>query len=123
MHLARRRHEHADGRGLAAAGARAGPSHVAQSVLAEFEVALPAVLGIQAAKQAPRYAPISKVRAMMKEKKIETCAPTDGAVDAGVKILRMFKPVSGKHAEMLEGDADTVAERVMGILKERALVK
>ena len=95
----------------------------AGGMLAEFEVALPAVLGIQAAKQAPRYAPISKVRAMMKEKKIETCAPTDGAVDSGVKILRMFKPESGKHAEMLEGDADTVAERVMGILKERALVK
>ena len=95
----------------------------AGGMLPEFEVALPPVLGIQAAKQAPRYAPISKVRAMMKEKKIETCAPTDGAVDSGVKILRMFKPESGKHAEMLEGDADTVAERVMGILKERALVK
>src|SRR5512138_746523 len=51
----------------------------AGGVLAEFEVTLPAVLGIQAAKQAPRYAPISRVRAMMKEKKIETCVPSDGA--------------------------------------------
>ncbi len=95
----------------------------AGGMLAEFQVALPAVLGIQAAPQAPRYAPISKVRAMIKEKKIETCAPADGAVDAGVQVLRMFKPESGKHAEMIEGDADAIAERVLGILKERALVK
>lgn len=95
----------------------------AGGMLAEFQVALPAVLGIQAAKQAPRYAPISKVRAMMKEKKIETCAPTNGAVDAGVKVLRMFKPESGQHAEMIEGDVEAIAERVVGLLKERALLK
>ena len=95
----------------------------AGGVLAEFEVGLPAVLGIQAAKQAPRYAPISKVRAMMKEKKIETCTPADGAVDAGIKILRMFKPESGSHAEMLEGDADAIVDRVVGILEERAILK
>ncbi len=95
----------------------------AGGVLAEFEVALPAVLGIQAAKQAPRYAPISKVRAMMKEKKIETCTPTDGDVDAGIKVRRLFQPESGKHAEMIEGDANAIAEQVVGILKERAILK
>jgi electron transfer flavoprotein beta subunit len=94
----------------------------AGGVLAEFEVDLPAVLGIQAAKQAPRYAPISKVRAMMKEKKIESSSAGDG-VDAGITIRRLFKPESGRHAEMLEGDADTVAERVVAILKERGGVK
>ncbi len=95
----------------------------AGGILAEFDVTLPAVLGIQAAKQAPRYAPISKVRAMMKEKKIETCMPSDGAADSGVTVLRMFKPETGKHAEMIEGDADTVAERVVSILKEKAILK
>lgn len=95
----------------------------AGGMLAEFQVALPAVLGIQAARQAPRYAPISRVRAMMKEKKIELCAPADGAADAGVRVRRMFKPESGKHAEMLDGDTDTVADRIVGILKERALLR
>ncbi len=95
----------------------------AGGMLAEFEVDLPAVLGIQAAPQAPRYAPISKVRAMMKEKKINQVTPTDGQVDAGVRIRRLFKPESGRHAEMIEGDANAVAERVVGILKEKALVK
>lgn len=95
----------------------------AGGMLGEFEVDLPAVLGIQAAKQAPRYAPISKVRAMMKEKKIETSASADGATEAGITIRRMFKPESGKRAEMLEGDAEAVASRVAEILKERGLVK
>jgi electron transfer flavoprotein beta subunit len=94
----------------------------AGGVLAEFDVDLPAVLGIQAAKQAPRYAPISKVRAMMKEKKIESSTAGDGA-DAGIAIRRLFKPESGRHAEMIEGDPDAVAERVVAILKERGVIK
>lgn len=101
----------------------------AGGMLAEFEVDLPAVLGIQAAKQAPRYAPISRVRAIMKEKKIEsstvaqTLAPSDGAASDGLKVRRMFKPESGRHAEMIEGDTDTIVERVVTILRERGLLK
>lgn len=94
----------------------------AGGMLGEFQVDLPAVLGIQAAKQAPRYAPISKVRAMMKEKKIDSVAASDAAA-TGVTIRRMFKPESGRHAEMLEGDVAAVVERVVGILREKALVK
>ncbi|MDE3089938.1 MAG: electron transfer flavoprotein subunit beta/FixA family protein [Chloroflexota bacterium] len=95
----------------------------AGGMLAEFEVDLPAVLGIQAAKQAPRYAPISKVRALTKEKKIDTLSLSDGAADAGITIRRMFKPESGRHAEMIDGDVDAVVERVVGILKEKAILK
>jgi electron transfer flavoprotein beta subunit len=95
----------------------------AGGMLAEFEVDLPAVLGIQAAKQAPRYAPISRVRSIMKEKKIEALAASDGENASGLQVRRMFKLESGQHAEMIEGDTDTVVERVMGILKERGLVK
>lgn len=95
----------------------------AGGMLAEFDVTLPAVLGIQAARQAPRYAPISKVRAMMKEKKIETCAPTDGAADAGIQVRRIYKPEGGKHAEMIEGDTDAIVERIVGVLKERSILK
>ncbi len=94
----------------------------AGGMLAEFEVDMPCVLGIQAAKQAPRYAPISKVRALMKEKKIDSVVSSNGIDGTGINVLRMFKPESGKHAEMIEGDASAVAERVVGILKERGLV-
>ncbi|HJZ11024.1 MAG TPA: electron transfer flavoprotein subunit beta/FixA family protein, partial [Acidobacteriota bacterium] len=40
-------------------------------VMAEFEVQLPAVLGIQAARETPRYAPVSRVRQAMKQTSIE----------------------------------------------------
>lgn len=94
----------------------------AGGVLAEFQVSLPAVLGIQAAPQAPRYAPVSKVRAIMKEKQIGTLESGDG-IPQGLVVRRMFKPESGQRAEMIEGDTDTIVERVVAILKERGFVK
>jgi electron transfer flavoprotein beta subunit len=94
----------------------------AGGVLSEFVVSLPAVLGIQAAKQAPRYAPVSKVRAIMKEKKIEGLVSGD-ATSSGIKVRRMFKPEGGQRAEMIDGDADAIAERVVEILKERGILK
>lgn len=94
----------------------------AGGVMAEFEVALPAVLGIQAAPQPPRYAPISRVRAIMKERKLEVLdtALADGA---GLTILGMSKPQSASHAEMIEGLPDEIVERIIGILAERGLLK
>jgi electron transfer flavoprotein beta subunit len=91
-------------------------------LMAEFEVDLPAVLGIQAAAQPPRYAPVSRVRAIMKEKKLDTrdAASADGA---GLTILRMAKPQSAAHAEMFEGDSEAVAERILAIISERGLLK
>jgi electron transfer flavoprotein beta subunit len=95
----------------------------AGGMLAEFEVDLPAVLGIQAAKQAPRYAPISRVRSIMKEKKIQQLSSGDGSQKSGLQVRRMFKPESGNRAVMIEGDPDEIADKVVGILKERSLVK
>jgi len=94
----------------------------AGGMLAEFEVQLPAVLGIQTARQAPRYAPVSRVRQIMKEKKIETTRASDGGA-SGLKVRRLFKPASGQRAEMIEGDTDRIVEQVYGILKERGIVK
>jgi hypothetical protein len=34
----------------------------------------------------------------------------------------MSPPVSAGHAEMIEGDAAAVAEKILGILKERGLM-
>ncbi len=36
-------------------------------VIAEFDVSLPAVLGIQAARQTPRYVPVARVRQAMRD--------------------------------------------------------
>jgi electron transfer flavoprotein beta subunit len=92
----------------------------AGGVMATFEVDLPAVLGVQAARAIPRYAPVSRVRQAMKTAKINEveAAPPAGA---GVAVRRVFKPESGGHAEMIEGDTQEVVDRVIAILRERGI--
>ena len=43
----------------------------AGGVVGEFELDLPAVLGVQTSREAPRYAPVSRVRQLMKTATIE----------------------------------------------------
>jgi electron transfer flavoprotein beta subunit len=93
----------------------------AGGVMATFEVDLPAVLGVQASRVVPRYAPVSRVRQAMKTAQIaeiEAAAPAG----AGISVQRMFKPESAEHAEMLEGDTEEIVERVTEILRERGLL-
>ncbi len=92
----------------------------AGGIMATFEVDLPAVLGVQAARAIPRYAPVSRVRQAMKSAHIEEIEATT-PVGAGISVRRMFKPESTEHAEMIEGDADEIVNRVMEILRERGL--
>jgi len=94
----------------------------AGGVLAEFEVQLPAVLGIQAARQPPRYAPVSKVRQAMKEGKIEE---VEGKVPptVGATVQRMFKPEAASRAQILEGAPQEVARQILAILEERGLLR
>jgi electron transfer flavoprotein beta subunit len=96
----------------------------AGGVMAEFEVALPAVLGIQAAPQPPRYAPVSKVRQAAKEKKIENVIMEAAtAVGRDVPVRRMFKPTSGQRAEILEGTPEAVSDRIVEIFRERGFLR
>ena len=63
-------------------------------VRGEFEVDLPAVLGIQAAEKPPRYVPVAKVRAAMREKKISPLEKTleEGETPPGPEVLTLAKP-------------------------------
>jgi electron transfer flavoprotein beta subunit len=90
-------------------------------VMAELEIKLPAVIGIQAARQAPRYVPVSKVRQIQKSAKLEEMAAAGVDGDAGIKIRRVFKPESTGHAEMIEGEAGEIAAKLVTILKDRGL--
>ncbi len=88
----------------------------------EFEVELPAVLGIQAAEKPPRYVPVAKVRAAMKSVEIETVsasAPPDLSL---VEVTQMTKPESAAHAEMIEGSPEEIATKIEQILGSRGLV-
>ena len=88
------------------------------SVRGEFEAPMPAVLGIQAAEKPPRYVPVAKVRAMMKSARIETAsvATMAGGGTPLVEVLRMAKPVSAGHAEMIGGTVEEAAGRICEIL-------
>jgi electron transfer flavoprotein beta subunit len=92
----------------------------AGGIMATFEVDLPVVLGVQASRAIPRYAPVSRVRQAMKTAQIEQIEATTPA-GAGISVRRMFKPESTEHAEMIEGNTDEIVDRVVEILRERGL--
>ncbi len=94
----------------------------AGGLMAEFEVALPAVIGVQAAHQPPRYAPVSKIRQMAKTAQIEAI-PGGEAAGPGSTVRRMFKPEAAGHAEMWEGEPDEVADKIAALLQEKGLLK
>jgi electron transfer flavoprotein beta subunit len=88
----------------------------------QFEVEMPAVLGIQAAEKPPRYVPVAKVRAAMKSLEIETVSAPAEPDASLVEVAQMTKPESAGHAEMIEGSAEDIATKIEEILGSRGLV-
>lgn len=91
-------------------------------IMAELEVNMPAVLGIQAARQAPRYAPVSRVRQAMKEATIEEIEVDEVPEEPVARVQRMYKPEVAGRAEFIEGDEATIAGRIVEILRERGIL-
>jgi electron transfer flavoprotein beta subunit len=87
-------------------------------LVAEMDVALPAVLGVQAAEQPPRYVPISKIRQAMKSVDIheEVVAGLDSS--GGPTVSQMSQAESGQRARMLEGDEEEIAAKLIGLFRE-----
>jgi electron transfer flavoprotein beta subunit len=94
----------------------------AGGLVAEFEVDLPAVLGVQTSRVTPRYAPVSRVRQLMKTASIETLEAPVGP-GGGSVVEAMSVPKASGHAEMIGGDAAAIATRIAAILAERGIVK
>lgn len=89
----------------------------------EYEVKLPAVLGIQAAEIPPRYVPVAKIRAAMKAGGIEEVPAADLKPGApAVVVTRMFKPEETDRAEILEGTPEEVSGRFAAILREQGML-
>jgi electron transfer flavoprotein beta subunit len=91
-------------------------------LVAEMEVYLPAVLGIQVAEQPPRYVAFSKIRQVMKTVSIEERSVTEADTCGGPVIERMFQPESNQKAEMIPGDAGEVAARLVEIFVESGVL-
>jgi electron transfer flavoprotein beta subunit len=87
-------------------------------LLGEFLVELPAVLGIQASDEPPRYVAFSKVRQAMQTAHIEEQDIGTLDLSGSVTVSRMFQPEVGERAEMLAGDANEVATRLIEIMQE-----
>ncbi len=95
----------------------------AGGVMGRFEVDLPAVLGIQAAREAPRYVAISKLRQVMKTASIEEAEGAPGEDAGAARIRKMYKPEASSSAQMLDGEPEEVAEKIFGILQEQGVLK
>jgi electron transfer flavoprotein beta subunit len=86
-------------------------------LVAEMEVQLPAVLGIQSADTPPRYVPISKIRQAMKGCAIEEM-PVEADSGGGPVVERLSTPEATGRATFIEGDPEEIATRVTDILKD-----
>lgn len=89
----------------------------------ELAVGLPAVIGMQAARQAPRYAPITRIRQAMQAGGLREVAADPAAAAPAPVVRRMFRPEQASHAHMLTGSADDVAGAIADLLRGRGLVK
>ena len=87
-------------------------------LLAEFMVELPAVLGIQASDEPPRYVAFTKVRQAMQTAHIEEQDIGELDLSGSMNVTRMFQPEVGERAEMLAGSADEVATKLIEIMQE-----
>jgi electron transfer flavoprotein beta subunit len=91
-------------------------------LIAEMEVTPPAVLGIQSAEQPPRYVAISKVRQAMKTATIEEQPTTALDASGGPSVSKMFQPQVGERAEMIEGDIDQVAAKLIELFGDLGVI-
>jgi electron transfer flavoprotein beta subunit len=89
----------------------------------ELTVGLPAVIGLQAARQAPRYAAITRIRQAMQAGGISEVAVDADVAGGALVVRRMYPPETTSHAEMFDGSADEVADKIVALLRERGLVK
>jgi electron transfer flavoprotein beta subunit len=89
---------------------------------AEMKIAMPGVLGIQAAEKPPRYVAVSKVRQAMQTAKIDArpCPALD--LDGGLPPARLYQPEPAERATMIDGDVDTVAGMIVELLKNAGVM-
>jgi len=87
-------------------------------LLAEMDVTLPAVLGIQVAEEPPRYVAVSKVRQAMQSSSIEEQDASDLDQNGAASVGRMYQPEATSHAEMIIGDPEEVTDKIVNLFKE-----
>jgi electron transfer flavoprotein beta subunit len=90
--------------------------------MAEFLGRPPLVLGVQAAQKPPRYVTVAKIRQTQKSATVEEVA-VDEPTRSSVPIRRLYPPEAKGHAVMWDGDIEQVADGIVGVLREKNLVR
>ena len=85
-------------------------------LMAAFDIQLPAVLGIQAARKTPRYAPVSKVRQIQQSASIEEKSVSGGSTAIRSEVISMAPPAKTGGAKMLGS-----VEELVKVLKEKGV--
>ncbi len=84
---------------------------------------LPVLLTVQFGINEPRYASVSQIlkatRQPIKEVTLADLDLTEEELGAGIRVRRMYVPEVTQRAEMIEGEPDAVAGRLLDILKEK----
>jgi electron transfer flavoprotein beta subunit len=81
------------------------------------EVDTPALLTIQTGINEPRYATLRAIK-QAEEKEIDVRNPGELG-EPSYRVRKMFVPPKGEGAEMLDGGAAEVAQRIKEIVQER----
>lgn len=89
----------------------------------ELGLPLPAVIGLQASRETPRYAPITRIRQAMQAGGVREVEVSSNGTGSGLSVRRMFHPEQTSHAEMLDGDVEEVADKIIELLRERGMAK
>jgi electron transfer flavoprotein beta subunit len=94
-------------------------------VIETVEVDLPALLTIQTGINSPRYATLRAIKQArakpLRELDLEQLGLSWEQVEgaAGHRVRHLHAPDAGGRAEMIEGDAGEVAERIADLIKDR----
>lgn len=89
---------------------------------AMVSVALPAVVGVQAARRPPRYVSGSKLRQAVQSASIEKLEVAAELADEPGKVVALRPPHKTTTISFLDDDPDAAADQVMEILRQRGFV-
>ncbi|MDQ7250381.1 electron transfer flavoprotein subunit beta/FixA family protein [Dongia sedimenti] len=87
-----------------------------------YEVALPAVIGVQTASKAPRYVSGSKLREAAKTP-IARATLQPSAFERAAMLVKLSPPARGSTGEMLGDDAGQAADRLMAVFAANGFLK
>jgi electron transfer flavoprotein beta subunit len=88
-----------------------------------LQVQMPAVIGVQSARQSPRYTPIARIKQAMQTGVLTEIEVSPPPATNGLVIRRMHGRETTGQAEMLSGSAEEVADQIVGLLRARGLLK